>query len=141
MEIAGSTQLEAGQTYQFPFELQLIEGVPPTFTAAHSHLHWYVEGIADRKLRSDFVVEAEIVVCTGNPATAPGVVAAGELPAAVQEQAGAAQPVATAAQAPSASPGSAAAPGAVPAGWHSDPWLRARLRYWDGNEWTGHTAD
>jgi hypothetical protein len=36
--------------------------------------------------------------------------------------------------------------GAVPprtlprAGWYSDPYRRARLRYWDGRAWTGHTA-
>ena len=30
---------------------------------------------------------------------------------------------------------------AVPAGWHHDPWSHRRLRYWDGTQWTGHTAD
>ncbi len=30
--------------------------------------------------------------------------------------------------------------GAAPApGWHPDPWGAAHLRYWDGNQWTGHT--
>jgi hypothetical protein len=29
----------------------------------------------------------------------------------------------------------------VPAGWHPDPWGQKRLRYWDGTQWTGHTAD
>jgi hypothetical protein len=29
---------------------------------------------------------------------------------------------------------------AVPPGWHPDPWGQ-RLRYWDGAQWTGHTAD
>src|SRR5437588_11566449 len=32
-------------------------------------------------------------------------------------------------------------PAAVPAGWHPDPWGQRRLRYWDGAQWTGHTAD
>jgi hypothetical protein len=27
------------------------------------------------------------------------------------------------------------------AAWHPDPWRVARLRWWDGTEWTGHTAD
>lgn len=27
-----------------------------------------------------------------------------------------------------------------PAGWYFDPYRRARLRYWDGRTWTGHTA-
>ncbi|MDX6659412.1 MAG: hypothetical protein QOJ55_234 [Solirubrobacteraceae bacterium] len=30
---------------------------------------------------------------------------------------------------------------AAPAGWHADPWRQKRLRYWDGTQWTGHTAD
>ncbi len=30
---------------------------------------------------------------------------------------------------------------AAPAGWHPDPWGQKRLRYWDGTQWTGHTAD
>jgi Protein of unknown function (DUF2510) len=29
---------------------------------------------------------------------------------------------------------------AVPAGWYPDPWRQSRLRYWDGQQWTGHTA-
>ena len=28
----------------------------------------------------------------------------------------------------------------VPASWYPDPWNQARLRYWDGSDWTGHTA-
>jgi membrane protein implicated in regulation of membrane protease activity len=31
-------------------------------------------------------------------------------------------------------------PAAVPPGWHPDPWALAALRYWDGNEWTGHVS-
>lgn len=27
-----------------------------------------------------------------------------------------------------------------PPGWHSDPYGQARLRWWDGNQWTGHTS-
>jgi hypothetical protein len=34
-----------------------------------------------------------------------------------------------------------AAPVAAPAAWHPDPWGQKRLRYWDGAQWTGHTAD
>jgi hypothetical protein len=128
VELSGATDLEAGQTYRFPFEVWLLQGVPPTFAAARNHLHWYVEGIVDRKMRSDFVVEAEVVVFTGNP------LEPGQQPA--QPAAAPAAPAAPAA----AQAAPAAAPGAG-AGWHPDPWLHARLRYWDGREWTGHTAD
>jgi hypothetical protein len=27
-----------------------------------------------------------------------------------------------------------------PPGWYDDPWRQARVRYWDGTAWTGHTA-
>lgn len=27
----------------------------------------------------------------------------------------------------------------TPAGWYADPWDERQQRYWDGNEWTGHT--
>ena len=27
-----------------------------------------------------------------------------------------------------------------PPGWYDDPWRQARLRYWDGTTWSGHTA-
>ena len=30
---------------------------------------------------------------------------------------------------------------ATPPGWYDDPWRQARLRYWDGTVWTGHTAE
>jgi hypothetical protein len=29
----------------------------------------------------------------------------------------------------------------IPAGWYSDPQGQARLRYWDGAQWTEHTAE
>jgi protease PrsW len=28
----------------------------------------------------------------------------------------------------------------APPGWHPDPWGQARLRWWDGQAWTGHVA-
>jgi hypothetical protein len=59
-------------------------------------------------------------------ATAPGTSA----------PAGAAARGATAA----AAPAPAARPAPPPAGWYADPHGQARLRYWDGSRWTGHTA-
>lgn len=29
---------------------------------------------------------------------------------------------------------------AAPAGWYDDPTLPGQHRYWDGSEWTAHTA-
>lgn len=37
-------------------------------------------------------------------------------------------------------PGGAADPGLPPPDWYPDPSETGRLRYWDGTQWTGHTA-
>jgi Protein of unknown function (DUF2510) len=34
----------------------------------------------------------------------------------------------------------AAAAAPPPAAWYPDPWRQARLRWWDGQGWTGHTS-
>lgn len=152
VELARDVKLEAGQPLQYPFQIPLPEGSPPTFAAAKSYMHWYLEGIIDRKLRSDFVVEAEIVVYTGapgagpqqpgyaqpqQPVALPGGIQVG--PDAIPHQVGAPQPIA-APLAPGGAPGADAQPGSFPPDWYADPWLQARIRYWDGNAWTGHTA-
>ena len=148
-QLAGKTDLEAGQTLTFPFEMALPVGVPPSFMTGKSHLHWFVEGIVDRRLKSDFVVEAEIVVYTGTPGPAgagawapPSGEPLAAMPAPTPTPEPAATPAAPAAPAATgAVPTATAAPGSFPASWYPDPWLNARLRYWDGNAWTGHTAD
>jgi hypothetical protein len=56
----------------------------------------------------------------------------------------AAQPAATPAASPAAAPAQAEAPaagGAAKADWYPDPRGEKRLRYWDGSQWTDHTAD
>ncbi|MEA2466328.1 MAG: hypothetical protein QOJ57_454, partial [Thermoleophilaceae bacterium] len=42
-----------------------------------------------------------------------------------------------------AAPAQQAAPagGAAKADWYPDPRGEKRLRYWDGSQWTDHTAD
>jgi Protein of unknown function (DUF2510) len=30
---------------------------------------------------------------------------------------------------------------AIAAGWYRDPWRKACTRYWDGQQWTGYTAE
>ena len=134
LQVSGATELEEGQTYRFPFEVECPQGVPPTFATARNELHWYVEGIVDRRLRSDEVVEAEIVVFTGSPMT-PGAAQPSVAP----------QPTIAHPPAPAPAPVPGFAPaggqaGATPPGWYPDPWLQARLRYHDANGWTGHTA-
>jgi hypothetical protein len=46
-----------------------------------------------------------------------------------------------AAAAPAAGAAPAAAGGAAKADWYPDPRGEKRLRYWDGSQWTDHTAD
>jgi sporulation-control protein spo0M len=163
VELAQDVKLEPGQTLSYPFQIPLPENSPPTFAAEKSYMHWFVEGIVDRKLRSDFVCEAEVVVYTGNPAAVaaqpvqaaavpaaqPGVPAGqpvgGGLPMGGQpEPIGgqpAPQPIATPPSPPGGAPSAEALPGSYPPDWYPDPWLQARIRYWDGNAWTGHTSD
>jgi cell division septation protein DedD len=150
VELAGKSELKAGETMRFPFELALPVGVPPCFQTHKSNLHWYVEGVVNRRMRSDHVVEAELAVYTGTPEPV-----AAQQPAAAAPAEPAAEPAAVTTQPPAAAQGEAAPPppptGAAPdataepgsfaANWYPDPWLAARLRYWDGNTWTGHTAD
>jgi hypothetical protein len=63
---------------------------------------------------------------------------AGQPPAAQQPQQQAyVPPAATAAQPQQAAP----AAGAAKADWYPDPRGEKRLRYWDGSQWTDHTAD
>jgi hypothetical protein len=67
----------------------------------------------------------------------------GGVPQQPQQQAytppaGAAAP---AAAAPAAQSAPAAAGGAAKADWYPDPRGEKRLRYWDGSQWTDHTAD
>ena len=106
VELARDVKLEAGQSLQYPFQIPLPEGVPPTFAAAKSYMRWYLEAVVDRKMRSDFTAEAEVVVFTG-----AGDGAAAQA-AAAQPQVGgyAAPPMAGGAQ-PVGSPGGAGAPG------------------------------
>jgi hypothetical protein len=66
----------------------------------------------------------------------------GGQPAGGAPAAGAAAPGAGAASAGAADPGAGAAAGGNPApDWYEDPRGEARLRYWDGQQWTDQTAD
>jgi hypothetical protein len=51
------------------------------------------------------------------------------------------QAAAPAAAAPAQAAAPAAAAGAAKADWYPDPRGEKRLRYWDGSQWTDHTAD
>ena len=78
----------------------------------------------------------------GGPALGGGQPGGGfaQPPAAAQPpvQAG---PATTAAAQPAAAAPAAPAGGGQPADWYPDPRGEKRLRYWDGKQWTDHTAD
>lgn len=218
VELARDVKIEPGQPLQYPFQIPLPEGVPPTFAAAKSYMRWYLEAVVDRKMRSDFTAEAEVVVYSGaaqaagavqpqfagtgqpgmgqpieagqpqagtghpgmgqpqagtghpgigqpqggfpgagqpgQPGAFPGAGQPGAgqpggmpLPGGAQPapgtfgQPGGTQPMAAPLGPPGGSPSAEAQPGSFPAEWYPDPWLHKRLRYWDGNAWTGHVAD
>ena len=50
------------------------------------------------------------------------------------------EPTVPSAETTAASAGTASPTPLPPAGWYGDPYRTARLRYWDGRIWTGHTA-
>jgi uncharacterized RDD family membrane protein YckC len=76
------------------------------------------------KLANDVVVSASRSVVPAPTASA------GPLAAAARE-------AAAAPAAPTAPP----PPSPPPANWYADPHGQARLRYWDGTQWTEHTSD
>jgi hypothetical protein len=78
----------------------------------------------------------------GQGGQAPSGGAQPQAPAQPQQQSYS-QPAAGAASAPAASAGAAQpdAPAGAKADWYPDPRGEKRLRYWDGSQWTDHTAD
>jgi hypothetical protein len=62
-----------------------------------------------------------------------------QAPAQPQQQTYVQPPAAAAA--PAAQPAEQAAPAGAKADWYPDPRGEKRLRYWDGSQWTDHTAD
>ena len=127
----------------FPFQLQLPLNVPPPYRSEWGELYWEVDAKADvaggtdahsrqRILVLPPGVEEDSLVHPGSverPGIVPGTLAAAGAAAGIT------------ASPPPLAPTASSAPGTFPAGWHPDPWLEKRLRWWDGNAWTGHTAD
>jgi hypothetical protein len=65
VEVAGSQELVAGQTQQFPFSLPVPPNPGPTAQAPHTVVEWRVDGVVARRMRGDLEVRAPIVVYDG----------------------------------------------------------------------------
>jgi hypothetical protein len=57
-----NVQLAMGAAREYPFELAVPPDAPPSLQTDKSSLHWYLEGVVDRKMRDDHSVKAELVV-------------------------------------------------------------------------------
>jgi hypothetical protein len=62
VELAGATELIAGQRQEFSFELRLPHNAPPIIAFADNTLEWRVRGIVARRLRSDDSVAVDLNV-------------------------------------------------------------------------------
>ena len=60
--ISDKVKLEPGHPLEFGFTLAVPEGWPASFEARRTTLHWYLEAIVSRRMRSDFNGRVEIVV-------------------------------------------------------------------------------
>lgn len=123
----------------FPFQLQLPPAVPPPYRSEWGELYWEVDAKADVAGGADAHARQRILVLP------PGVekdslVHPGSIERIVPGTL-AAVGAALTGSLPDSAPTASSAPGSFPAGWHPDPWLEKRLRWWDGNAWTGHLAD
>jgi hypothetical protein len=67
-EVIAKTQIESGDSFNqnesrsFEFSLSIPAGAAPTVNCTHSNLHWKIRAVLDRKMKSDFSVEQELVV-------------------------------------------------------------------------------
>ena len=63
--LAGKTAFRANQSYEFPFAFPLPTQGCPSRETPFSTAAWILKGILNRRLRKDFTVQAELLVCNG----------------------------------------------------------------------------
>jgi len=61
-EISGSTSFNQHEAPSFEFFLDIPAEAPPTARSPHSNLCWKVKAVIDRKMKTDFNVEQEVLV-------------------------------------------------------------------------------
>jgi hypothetical protein len=132
--------LPAGSS--FPFQVQLEADAPPPYRCQWGQLYWVVDAKADVPGNFDLhATQYLLVLPPGVEASSLVHPGATEFPGVVPGPVAALGATGGGAPAAESAPTAASAPGSFPAEWYPDPWLVKRLRWWDGNAWTGHTAD
>jgi hypothetical protein len=61
-QIAGESTFTQYESPSFDFSLDIPAEVPPTATCKHSSLRWKVRAVIDRKMKTDFNVEQELLL-------------------------------------------------------------------------------
>jgi hypothetical protein len=61
-------RLAAGERRTHPFELEVPAGTAPSFQSAYNSQHWYVQAVADRRMRGDHQCSVELAVYSAAPA-------------------------------------------------------------------------
>ena len=64
ISLYSGASLKAGETYQWPFRVQVPEIMLPAVTTQKSTATWSIRGIIDRRMRRDMVVERQVQVFT-----------------------------------------------------------------------------
>jgi hypothetical protein len=124
----GETVLHTGPVgggSQYPFELAIPVDAGPAFRTERTAVWWRVHAKADKP---GFDRHSELRIDMWSPEWRGLVIPVTQvdlptLPAFLGGGSGSPVPA-----------------GPPPAGWYPDPWGKAAQRWWDGRQWTGHTA-
>lgn len=68
VKLAGGTKLAAGDIKELPFEIAIPADQAPSYQARSNSIRWFLEGVASRRMRSDYHVRAELNVHGAQPA-------------------------------------------------------------------------
>ena len=66
-QLPGAASFNPNESPTFEFSLDIPASAPPTITCKHSSLRWKVRAVLDRKMKSDFNVERELLMYNDRP--------------------------------------------------------------------------
>ena len=67
-QISGAASFNQNESPSFEFSLDIPAEAPPTVICRHSNLRWKVRAVIDRKMKTDFNVEQELLVYNASKA-------------------------------------------------------------------------